>query len=147
MPTRPRRRPRLSAAFTLIELLLVLLILAILAGLVGWRVVGVTAKAKVSAAKTDLATLQTAIKAFDGYMGRLPSSSEGLQGLIVRPSEGGDDWQKCLEKDVVPQDPWKHDWNYREPGSHNPDGYDLWSNGPDGREGTEDDIGNWTPGK
>jgi general secretion pathway protein G len=29
------------------------------------------------------------------------------------------------------------------PGTHNPDSYDVWSLGPDGINGTQDDIGNW----
>ena len=31
------------------------------------------------------------------------------------------------------------------PGKHNPNDYDLLSAGPDGKEGTDDDIGNWDP--
>ena len=30
------------------------------------------------------------------------------------------------------------------PGKHNPNGFDLFSVGPDGKAGTDDDIGNWT---
>ena len=30
------------------------------------------------------------------------------------------------------------------PGKHNANSYDLLSVGPDGKEGTDDDIGNWT---
>jgi general secretion pathway protein G len=29
------------------------------------------------------------------------------------------------------------------PGKHNTDSFDVWSVGPDGQDGTEDDIGNW----
>jgi general secretion pathway protein G len=29
------------------------------------------------------------------------------------------------------------------PGKHNPDTFDVWSVGPDGQDGTDDDIGNW----
>lgn len=32
---------------------------------------------------------------------------------------------------------------YEFPGKHNPNSYDLMSAGPDGKKGTEDDIGNW----
>ena len=40
-------------------------------------------------------------------------------------------------------DPWGNDYQYAAPGKHNTDGFDVWSNGPDGQSGTDDDIGNW----
>jgi general secretion pathway protein G len=39
-------------------------------------------------------------------------------------------------------DPWGSACVYHVPGRHNVD-YDLLSIGPDGKEGTADDIGNW----
>ena len=41
-------------------------------------------------------------------------------------------------------DPFGNPWNYRvgDAETQNPD-YDLWSSGPDGESGTEDDITNW----
>jgi general secretion pathway protein G len=41
------------------------------------------------------------------------------------------------------KDDWGHDLVYRCPGIHNPNGYDLYSMGPDGEDNTLDDIGNW----
>ena len=40
-------------------------------------------------------------------------------------------------------DPWDNPYIYYYPGKHNANGYDLLSVGPDGKEGTDDDIGNW----
>jgi general secretion pathway protein G len=40
-------------------------------------------------------------------------------------------------------DAWGHPFQYRLPGVHNPTKFDLWSMGPDGINGTTDDIGNW----
>ncbi len=40
-------------------------------------------------------------------------------------------------------DPWGRPYQYRAPGMHNPNTYDLWSVGPDGRDATGDEIGNW----
>jgi general secretion pathway protein G len=47
-----------------------------------------------------------------------------------------------LEK-AVPADPWGRQYQYSNPGKHNTDGYDVWSLGPDGADGTDDDVGNW----
>jgi len=51
--------------------------------------------------------------------------------------------QPYLKRDV-PKDPWGNDYVYRYPGQHNQEGYDLHSNGPDGKLGGDDDITNWT---
>lgn len=42
-----------------------------------------------------------------------------------------------------PQDPWGHNYLYRQPGIHNPHRYDVFSPGPDGIPNTAHDIGNW----
>ncbi|MGO9610270.1 MAG: type II secretion system protein GspG, partial [Verrucomicrobiia bacterium] len=38
---------------------------------------------------------------------------------------------------------WYHDYVYQCPGTHNTTTYDLYSPGPDGVAGNEDDVGNW----
>jgi len=40
-------------------------------------------------------------------------------------------------------DPWGAPYQYVVQGFMNKDRYDVWSLGPDGHNGTEDDIGNW----
>jgi general secretion pathway protein G len=142
------RRPSNSgrSAFTILELLLVLVILAVLAGIVGSRFVGQSQAAKVKAARTQLTNFTLAINRFELDAGRFPTTSEGLRVLVEKPS--GDiskTWSgPYLDGDVVPKDQWETPWNYRQPGQHRPEGFDLWSNGPDQREGGEDDIANWT---
>ena len=42
------------------------------------------------------------------------------------------------------KDPWKHELRFRFPGKHNETKYDLWSTGPDGADGTDDDVTNWS---
>ena len=42
----------------------------------------------------------------------------------------------------IPKDPWGRDYNYANPGTHNPRGFDVWSDGPAG-DGGENAIGNW----
>lgn len=40
------------------------------------------------------------------------------------------------------RDAWGQRLEYRYPGKNHKDGYDLWSIGPDGEDGTDDDITN-----
>jgi general secretion pathway protein G len=136
------QRPALArpfrAGFTLIELLLVLVILAILAGVVVNKFGGIQERARDSRAKTDLANIKNALEQFKIVNGEYPTSEEGLQALVTKPAGDLPDWKPCLDK--LPVDPWNHPYIYRQPGSNQKD-FDLLSAGPDGREGTPDDIG------
>ena len=134
------------SAFTILELLLVLVILAVLAGIVGSRFVGQSQSAKIKAAQTQLQNFKLALGRYEIDMGRYPTSSESLRVLVEKPGgQNAKAWQgPYLDGDAVPKDQWENAWNYRQPGQHNPEGYDLWSNGPDGAEGGSDDISNWT---
>lgn len=134
-----RRNP--STAFTLIELLLVMVILVVLAAVIVPRFTGRTEQAKQTAAKTDISSIETALDAFEVDIGRFPTTEEGLGALFAAPS-GATNWRGPYLKRSLPSDPWGNAYVYKFPGTHNASGYDLYSMGPDGREGT-DDITNW----
>jgi general secretion pathway protein G len=129
-------------AFTLIELLLVLVILAVLAAVVVPKFTHRSEEAKIAAAKADIAAFDVAIDAYEIDNSRFPSSDEGLNALVTAGSATA--WKGPYIKRAVTNDPWGHPYIYRAPGQHNPTGYDLSSSGPDGREGTDDDIDNWS---
>lgn len=141
-----RRLDKSRSGFTLIELLLVLVILGILAAIVVPKFSGRTEQAKITAAKADIATFGTALDAFEIDNGYYPKGKSGLQDLVTQPREA-QSWRGPYLKGDVPNDPWTHPYVYEYPGKHNPNGYDIMSLGPDGREGTEDDIANWTQDK
>lgn len=128
--------------FTLIELLLVLVILAVLAALVVPKFTNRSQQARETAAKTDISSVQTSLNAFEIDTGRFPNSEEGLSALLAQPANLTG-WRGPYIERGVPKDPWGNAYVYKFPGSHNTAGFDLYSLGPDGREGT-DDIGNWT---
>jgi general secretion pathway protein G len=127
--------------FSLMELLLVLVILGVLAALVVPRFANRSQQARETAAKADVSSIETAIGAFEIDNGRYPSTEEGLQALITAPA-ALDAWRGPYLSRGLPKDPWGNEYVYRYPGQENPDGFDLYSMGPDGREGN-DDIGNW----
>ena len=132
-----------SAGFTLIELLLVLVILAILMGVVVTKFTGRTKGAQITAATTDISTLGVALDAYEVDNGSYPSNEDGLAALIQQPGNAPNWHGPYIKKDIVPVDPWGNQYVYRYPGTNNTSGYDLYSLGPDGREGS-DDIANWT---
>lgn len=137
------RRANRRSAFTLIELLLVLVILAVLAAVVVPKFTNRSEQARTAAAKTDVAVIETALDAFEIDNGRFPSSEEGLGALLEQPTNATN-WQGPYLKRGMPVDPWGNAYVYVYPGSHTTNGYDLYSYGPDGREGGDDDITNWT---
>lgn len=136
-----RRSNLVTRGFSLIELLLVLVILAVLAALVVPKFTNRTEQARTTAAKTDIANLETALDAFEIDVGRYPSSDEGLKALLEPPASV-QDWRGPYIKRGIPKDPWGNTYVYRYPGRNNAHGFDLFSLGADGREGN-DDITNW----
>ena len=135
---------RKSNAFTLIEIILVVVIIALLATLVLTRIAGRGKQARIAAAKAQTSIIKTALNSFELDCGRFPTSTEGLGALIQKPVDLGEsaNWQRYLDESRIPLDPWGHEYLYRCPGAVNTDSYDLYSMGPDGKEGTDDDIGN-----
>src|SRR6516225_7332544 len=74
------------SGFTLIELLLVLVILGILAALVVPKFSGRTEQARQAAARSQIAIFSTALDAFEVDNGYYPKGRNGLQDLVVQPS-------------------------------------------------------------
>jgi general secretion pathway protein G len=138
-----------NAGFTLIELMVVIIILGLLAAIVMPRVVGETDRARYEQAKVQMRILEDALKRYKLDSGVFPSTEQGLDALIRKPStgilprywpEGG-----YLDKTEIPRDPWENHYIYISPGVHSPD-YDLKSFGADGLEGGEGynaDIESW----
>lgn len=141
------RRARADSGFTLLEILLALGILAMLVALAVTNVGKILGGAQDSVAKTFVReSMKTPLTAYRISVGDYPSTEEGLQALVTAPENKADRW-KGPYVDVpggkLPLDPWGEPYQYRYPGVHNKDGYDLWSKGPDKTDGTDDDIGNW----
>lgn len=124
---------------------IIFIIVAVVAVAAGYLVVmpkveTVSANAQVTAADSDInTTLKTELTQYFADTGGYPGS---LHDLVVAPA-GVSNWRgPYLPKDPV--DPWGNAYIYHCPGGHNPSSYDLMSAGPDGKEGTDDDIVNWT---
>ncbi|MCX7918046.1 MAG: type II secretion system major pseudopilin GspG [bacterium] len=132
--------------FTLIEIMVVVIILAVLAALVIPRFGGRTEQARIAAARTQIDSLfSTALDMYEADNGTYPSTEQGLQALRVQPTTEPvpKNWKGPYLKKDVPLDPWGNAYVYVFPGTHNVNGYDLYSFGPDGQDGTSDDITNW----
>ena len=142
IPHRPLRHR--SRGFTLIEVMVVIVILGVLAALIVPRVLGRPDEARIVAAKQDIASIMQALKLYRLDNRRYPSTEQGLQALVVRPSVAPqpENWKSYLEK--LPNDPWGSPYQYLSPGLKGD--VDVLSFGADGRaggDGIDADIGSW----
>ena len=130
--------------FTLIELLVVLAIIGLLAGLVGPQVMKHLGGAKTKSAKVQIENIAGALDMYRMDAGRYPTTSEGLQALVEKPSSARAWNGPYLRKNKVPLDPWMYDYHYTSPGEHGR--FDLYSYGADnatGGEGEDQDVNSW----
>lgn len=139
----PPCRRRARRCFTMVELLLVLVILSTLAAIVVPKFTGRSRQAKITAAQTEIASIEVALDAFEVDNGFYPEGSDGLRLLVERPSDAPN-WRGPYLRKAVTTDPWGNPYIYESPGRNNAEGYDLSTAGPDGRAGTEDDLTNWS---
>lgn len=142
------RRNRRRHAFTLLELMIVLVILVLLLAMVGPRLLGTQKKAYIKNTKAQIGIFKTALDSYAAEVGHYPSSEDGLQALLDPPSDerAAQKWEgPYLDTDMLPLDPWDNDYQYEYPPTNNRRDFpDIWSYGPDGEDGTDDDITNWT---
>jgi general secretion pathway protein G len=140
-----RSLQRRSEGFTLLEIMVVVIIIGVLAATIIPQFMGTTHDAKVSAAKSDVAQLESAMERFNLHMDRYPTMDEGLKVLVEAPAGEVKKWRGPYIK-VLRSDPWGNSYQYRAPGMHHPSTFDVWSRGADGQDGGEGpnaDIGNW----
>jgi general secretion pathway protein G len=133
--------------FTLIEILVVIVVIAILATLVAPNVFQHVSTAKSSTAKSQIEMISTALDAYRLDNGQYPSTQQGLDALINKPSiDPPATWRGPYLRKEVPLDPWNEAYVYVSPGEVNTAGFDLQSYGADkkpGGEGENADILSW----
>jgi general secretion pathway protein G len=143
--TSSRRRRRRRAGFTLVEVLLVLVILVIIASLGITNYARSHRRALVNAARTQVDLLTTLLQQYQTDLGDFPSAAQGLDALVNPPADlpNPEKWgpEPYVAKGRLPLDPWDRPYQYEhDPGAMLPR---VWSMGPDGASGTDDDVGNW----
>ncbi len=167
--SRRNRRAAARQGFTLMEMLVVLAILVLLVAMVAPRLLGTQKKANISAAKTQIGLLKGSLERYALDMSGFPTTEQGLAALIQAPTEdgtsmgmgtedvsvgmdtgttstGSSNWAgPYVNSNELPKDPWGRPYQYEYPPTHGTGEYpDIWSYGPDGEDGTEDDIVSWT---
>lgn len=135
---------KIASGFTLIELMVVLVIIGVLASVIAPRVLGRADEARVTKAKTDIAQLVSSLKMYRLDNQRFPTTEQGLQALVTKPTSGPipTNWKAYIEK--LPNDPWGKPYQLLSPGIRGE--LDVFSFGADGQQGGsgfDADIGSW----
>ena len=124
------------AGFTLLELLLVMAILVVLASLSTFAILSLQKQSYQRTAFLEINTLSSACKAYKLNVGRFPATLDDLFTLpsgLSRMQWGG----PYIEKPVN-ADPWQRPYKYSADEAN--DRVVITSAGPDGQDGTEDDV-------
>ena len=125
--------------FTLLEIMLVVTIIGLLltAAIFGFR--GNVEYSRRVRVQGDVQGITTQLKLYESMNGFYPTTDQGLRALTVQPDTDPKPsrWLQLFDK--VPKDPWQSDYIYRCPGLKNPNGFDLYSAGPDRVPDTADD--------
>jgi general secretion pathway protein G len=146
------KRFKVRQGFTLIEILIVLGIIILLAGTAIVALVPQQRGARIDTTRIKLKNIETALEAYNINIGHYPTDEEGgLGALLTKPAFADEtiaaQWRGPYLKED-PRDAWSNKFNYQVTQAGTPEAdqtpYKLWSNGPDGTDGTDDDIKNWS---
>jgi prepilin-type N-terminal cleavage/methylation domain-containing protein len=167
-PDREESLPRLSrarpgaAAFTLMELLVAMAIISFLAGILLTGVMVARSRGGVARTKSLITVLDLAVRKYEIETGDYPpgaggiASAESLYAHLTSPKWSGQ--YEFGEKEAADTDgdgrlevvdhwgrpvSYCHHRSYSRPGPPNAASFRLVSAGPDGEEGTRDDITNF----
>lgn len=135
-----------NQGFTLLEVMVVIVILGVLASMVVPNLMGSQERANMQKAVSDVTALETSLSLYkmDNY--DYPTTEQGLDALVeqtdIEPEPRRFPEDGYIKR--LPKDPWGNDYLLLNPGEQGK--MDVFSAGPDGEAGTEDDIGNWNLG-
>ncbi|MDX1680542.1 MAG: type II secretion system protein GspG [Akkermansiaceae bacterium] len=132
LPTRSSSSRRRSSrrGFTLLEMVIVLSIIAMIMGgmIYGFRTFA--DRAKPQQVKADFNFLLNVLDMYRINNKRYPTNSEGLDAVMPKSGSNKDKGT----------DPWGNAYVYRFPGSVDSSKPEIICKGPDGQEGTGDDL-------
>jgi len=133
------RRPRRRRGFTLMEVLLVLAILVVLGSMVTVGYMQIQKNANRDAAKGQIGLLEDAVQLYALNVGTCPTTQQGLLALREAPSDlkNAAKWAGPYLSEELPIDPWGQAYQYEQISAEE---FKIWSNGPDGQQGSEDDV-------
>ncbi|WP_338366457.1 type II secretion system major pseudopilin GspG [uncultured Pseudoalteromonas sp.] len=132
-----------QSGFSLLEVMVVLVIIGMIMSIVAPNIMGQQEEAAIDKAHLDIQQLEDAMSLYKLKNKSYPSTEQGLEALVNKTNiepvpkrfpDGG-------FINELPEDPWGNEYQLISPGEIGK--FDIFSMGPDGEAGTDDDIGNW----
>ncbi len=122
--------------FSLVELMVVITIIGLLGGIVAMNVFQNVKEAKVATTRASIVELMKQVDFYYMGTGKYPSS---LNDLVVKP-EGVKGWKGPYLKGALSDDAWHNPFVYVVNSGDKTNPYKVYSFGPDGVEGGDDDV-------
>ncbi len=136
-------KTRGQSGFSLVELLVAVTIMLVLAGTVAVNLMKEPGKARVARAKSDIATLKTAVRLYESDNFAIPTQRQGLESLVARPTTEPlpKNWRQggYIDRTDLPRDPWGNGYLYFAPG-RNGEAFEILSYGSDAQPGGDGDA-------
>jgi general secretion pathway protein G len=132
----PRRGER---GFTLLELMVVIAILGMLAAVAVTAIGTQSEKARRQTAALQIKGLEDNLELYKLDVGTYPTSDDGLQALLTKPSDATNWAGPYIKTKSVPVDPWRKPYTYRAPSNRGDRDFDLCSYGAKGAAGGNGD--------
>ena len=126
--------------FSLLEILIALALVALMGTFVAGKIFDQFEEGRRDSAKIQMQSLEGRLKEFRRHCHFYPTTDQGLDALINKPS-GGKECKRYraggyIESGEIPLDPWDEEFNYDSDGKK----FVLFTGGPDLEPGTADDI-------
>lgn len=131
---------RKMSGFTLIEVMVVVVILGILAAVIVPKIMSRPEQARIVKVKQDILAVQSALDLYKLDNGFYPTTDQGLQALVSKPSAQPvpRNWKSEGYLQDLPVDPWGQTYQYL----NDSERLRIFSFGPRGKDGSSE-IGNW----
>jgi len=109
-----------------------------------WRLVSgfsiLSSSCRYNFTYADMISIRNALDFYQLKTGSYPTTEQGLKALINKPTIPPipSNWIQIMKRESL--DPWRNPYAYRFPGNKDPTTPEVFCVGPDGIEGTRDDI-------
>lgn len=137
-----------QAGMTLIEIMVVIAIIGSIAALATLKIMSSLEESRVETTKVQIQNIQTGLDNYRRKHGSYPTSEQGLQALVEKPTVGKipENYPEEGYMTTVPKDGWGNAFDFSSPGTngHKIEIVSFGADGAPGGEGNDADLMNYT---
>ena len=125
-----------ESGMTIIEILIVIALMGVVMTLVVSNLTDTQDQAMRDATRLGMGQLDSNLQMYKIHNFRYPTTEQGLQALVTKPSSGATRWRGPYAEESKIRDAWDNPYEYSAEGKS----FKIISPGPDGIVGNEDDV-------